>query len=173
MLHRAVHGLDYRLHAFEEIHAQLGLTGSLTVSDDGRAAFTVTRGGQTRSRVERGDADVPVVTGPTLFGYALSRWDDLLAGEAAAVRFAVLADLRTYRFTLRLEQQDDARVVLRMAADRPLVRAAVRPLRLVFAAQTRDITRYVGLAPPVIGAPGRTRSLEAQVDYLHIADRYR
>lgn len=171
VLHQATHDADYALLHFRELHGQTGLVGTLDVEVDGTANFEVTVSGSTTSRTESGDE--PVHVGPTLFGYALARWDELLDGQSVPLRFAVMEDLRTYRFLLELEATDEATTSFTMRASSPFVALAVPTMRLMFDSATREIVRYEGSVPPLLTEDGKLTKFEGRVDYTFLAADYR
>lgn len=167
VLHRAEHHPgDYRLYRFEEIHQQTGTAGTVTVDASGTATFALRDG---RRRTERGSE--PVVAGPTLFGFVLHRWDDLLGGAHVPVRFAAIDAMRTYRFSIRLLSQDAEQTRFEMRPSSPLVRLGVPTMHLTFDTPTRAIVRYEGLVPPLVG--DRLDRLDARVDYTMQLPAYR
>lgn len=170
LLQEAEHTMSYDLRSFAEIHSQTGVVGHLGVDPDQTATFEVTVGGRRRSRIEKGRD--PVQVGPTLFGFALAHWDVLTAGESVPVRFAVVADLKTYRFALRVVESDATTTVISMRATSPFVRLAVPAMRLVFDTKTRRIIRFEGRVPPRVGPPEHDRPFDARVDYEMVAERY-
>ncbi len=80
--------------------------------------------------------------------------------------FYIVADLRNYGFELRMDGRDPAAgtTTLTLTATRPLVRAAVPTMRLVFDDATGRIRIYHGRVPPrrPTGA-----ALDADVTYVH------
>jgi hypothetical protein len=171
VLHRTVYTDDNTLVSFDEIHAQTGLTGHVELQPDGSLELDVSLGEQQWHRTE--GAGDPVHAGPSLYGFALNHWDDLLDGEKVPLRFIVLADQRTYRFVLRLESTDADATVFRMTAASAFVRMAVPVMDLTFDTATRDVLRYEGPVPPMSGDDTNLAKLDGRVDYVHIADTYR
>jgi hypothetical protein len=165
VLHTARHDETYTVAGFEELHAQRGLVGSLSV-DDG-VAYEVSVAGASTRHTE--PLDAPVHVGPTLFGFARTHWDALLAGETRPLRFAVLDAGRSYRFRLSHHTSDGEEVVLRLVATDPLVRLAVGPMDLVFDSTSRQILRYDGPVPPMRRDGDRLHPIDAVVHYTHHA----
>lgn len=94
----------YGLRAFEAINAQLGHRGSVSSSDDGRRlSYQLVENGVTSTATE--EMTVPVVSGPSLHGFILQRWDTLAPGVVVPVRMVVLAEKRTYGFDIALAGQ--------------------------------------------------------------------
>ncbi|MEM6930000.1 MAG: hypothetical protein AAF602_23885 [Myxococcota bacterium] len=171
VLHVAHTASDGRLLRFDEWHGQTGLVGSMVVDASHTATIEVTVGGERTERTEEGDA--PVHTGPSLFGFVLQHWDALVDGEVRPLRFAVLADARTYRFDLRLASIDEVEAVFEMRASSAFVRLAVPTLAITFDPETRAPIRYEGLVPPLRETPRGLRPLDARVDYVLDGPDYR
>ena len=152
VLHRAVHDRDYTLKTFEEIHGQTGQTRTLAVEADAR--FSTARVGETAAATEA--LSDPMTVGPTLFGFVLQHWDELLDGEVRYLRFAVLEDARSYRFRLELSALEEDRATFRMVATSPFVRMAIAPMYLYFLRENRAVTRYVRSSPSWTSSPVRS-----------------
>lgn len=166
VLHEAT-STSGQLLMFSETHRQLGLQGQVVVDADHTATFSVSTNGERQSYTEPGGE--PVVVGPTLFGFVRTHWDALVDGQTRTLRFAVLKDLRTYRFTARLLSQDEDLTVFELTAVSPLVRAVVPPMQLTYQTDTRAIVRYEGTVPPLQGPADALRPLDARVDYQLLA----
>jgi hypothetical protein len=161
---RAAHDAAYRLTSFEEVHRQTGVVSRLHVAEDGSLRFEVQRGDELREVVE-GPGD-PVVVGPTLFGYTLAHWDELLAGETLAVRFAATERGESFGFTLQLQDQEDSSTTIAFTASSAFVRLVMDPMLLVFDAEGGAVLRYQGRVPP---RRDGTDELDADVDYRMVA----
>ena len=98
---------DYRLRGFEAVNRQLGLSGSVELSADGRQLhYWLVQGQRLHSATETIDA--PAVTGPSLHGHILQHWDALSAGRVQRVRFVVLSRLGSIPFEIRRADATDA-----------------------------------------------------------------
>ncbi|MEM7152541.1 MAG: hypothetical protein AAF799_06855 [Myxococcota bacterium] len=164
----AVHSPDYALRRFDEVHRQTGTVSSVLVHEDGRVDYETTRGGRVKRRTEA--AGVPVVVGPTLFGFVRRHWEALERGEAVPLRFAAADRARSYGFTLRRGEAGPGTTTIEMVADQALVRWSVGPMFMVFDTQQRTIVRYVGRVPPRLD---ERRAIGARVDYEQVATVYR
>ena len=164
LLHRAVHSSDYALRRFDSIQGQTGDVAHVVV--DGDRVELSTRSG--RSRLER--TTLPVVVGPTLFGFVLQHFDALVGGEAIPIRFAAVEQARTYGFTLRRVASDVRETKIEVRADSWLVRAAIAPMTITFDTATRRVVRYEGRVPPL---RDDGRPLDARVEYDFVASTYR
>lgn len=165
---RAEHTADYELRKFEEIQAQTGVVSSVQVLDDGGLRFSVTRGQETEQHLEpAGDA---VVVGPTIVGFVLVHWDELLAGGEIPVRFAAADQGRTFDFTLALEQATPTRVTIKFVASSFFIRLGIAPISMIFDRETKIIQRYIGRVPPRLEG---LSTFDATVDYEFAAASYR
>ncbi len=167
----ATHAPNYDFVDLTQVNRQNQVVGSARMRDEHHLAFERTRAGRTRTRIER--VDVPVVVGPTLFGWALEHWDALSRGEVFELRFAVIDDARTYACELREVEAQAGTTVFSFAASSALVRASVPPMRLVFDTKTRKILRYEGRVPPMLARGKRLAPLDARVEYTFVAPAYR
>lgn len=164
LLQRAVHSSAYALLRFDAIQGQTGDVGRVVV--DGDRVELSTRSGH--RRVEH--TDLPVVVGPTLFGFVLQHFDALLAGDAIAIRFAAVERARTYGFTLRSIASDDDLTKIELRADSWLVRTSIAPMTITFDTATRRVVRYEGRVPPL---RDDGRPFDARVEYDFVAAAYR
>ena len=164
---------DYRLRGFEAVNRQLGSSGSVEVSADGRQLhYWLVEGPRLRSATETIDA--PAVTGPSLHGHILQHWDSLCAGHVQAVRFVVLSRLQSLPFEIRrADTAAPGRRAFTISPARWWLRLLVRPLRVEFDERTRQVRRYEGRVPPMQVVDGRLKPLDARVDYPRHAPIYR
>lgn len=166
IVHDAVHDARFELTELRVLDRSRGVVGRVQVDAD-RLVFERHRRGRTRTRVEAIGA--PLVAGPTLFGWARAHWDELVAGAALPVRFAVVEDARSYAFELRMSGRAAGTTTLTLTATSPLVRAAVPSMHLVFDDATGQIRSYHGRVPP---PRSNGRPLDADVVYVHDAPRH-
>jgi hypothetical protein len=163
---------DYRLRGFEAVNRQLGSSGSVEASPDGRQLhYRLVEGGRVRSASEAIDA--PAVTGPSLHGHILRHWDALSAGRVQAVRFVVLSRLESIPFEIRRAEAEPGRRAFTITPARWWLRLAIKPLRVEFDETTRQVRRYEGRVPPMQEVDGRLKALDARVDYPRHASIYR
>ncbi len=167
VLQQATHDEAYHLTRFEEVRQQTGLTSVVDVSADGRLAFSIERGDQTE-RSSEGGGD-PVVVGPTLFGYVRTHLDELRAGNALPIRFAVADQGRSYAFSLRLDRAEGRTFVV-MAASDFLVRLAIDAMRIEFDDGGDNVLTYRGRVPARLAG---LQSFDAEVRYSYAVERYR
>lgn len=168
---------DYRLRRFEAVNRQLGASGSVEASPDGRQLhYRLAEGDRVRSVSEVIDA--PAVTGPSLHGHILQHWDALSAGGVQVVRFVVLSRLESIPFEIRRAEASDGatppgRRAFTITPARWWLRLAIKPLRVEFDEATRQVRRYEGRVPPMQEVDGKLQPLDARVDYPRHASIYR
>ncbi|MGK0359769.1 MAG: hypothetical protein ACI9U2_002075, partial [Bradymonadia bacterium] len=171
IVQRAVSSAAYALQQFSEVNQQTGVLSQVAVDAQGGLVFTQTRDGEVETSTE--GSGPPVVVGPTLFGFVLSQWDALNAGQSVRVRFAAVDRMQSYEFDLRLHKSDSKRSVVSFTATRFFVRLAMDTMYLTFDTQTRHIVRYEGLVPPQLEVEGDLEPLRARVEYTFSTPRYR
>ena len=165
---RAVHSPTFELSYFEEIHGQTGAVSSVDVQPDGTLSFTLVRGDATQRRQE--GLGAPVIVAPTLFGFILEHWNDLLRGTTIDVRFAASEYARTYDFVLKLVQTDQRTTTVALEPADFFMRLALEPLTVVFDTATLSVVRYVGRVPPRLP---NLQMFDARVDYDFAVAEYR
>jgi hypothetical protein len=162
----------YALERFDASNRQLGYSGSVVVSPDGRhLQYRLEQHGKVTTANE--EVRDPVVSGPSLHGFILAQWDTLAAGQAVPVRMIVMTKLQTYGFEIRRAAQADGRTTFSITPSSLLVRLAVPPLAVVFDTTTHHVVRYEGRVPPMQTVGGKLRDLDARVDYTMAVSAYR
>jgi hypothetical protein len=162
----------YSLVRFEAINRQLGSSGSVAVTQGGRhLEFRRTANGRVATASE--DVRDPVVSGPSLHGFILARWDELAGDKPITVRMVVLNAMETYGFDIRRLAAKNGRATVTITPSNLLVRLAIAPLQVEFDAVTRKLLRYEGRVPPMQLVDGNLRDLDAGVDYRMVAPAYR
>ena len=159
----AEHDASYALNRYVEDHRQLGIRTEVVAKGPDTLVYTSHERGRVRHRNERLRA--PAVTGPTLFGFVVTHWDQLRAGDEMPVQFVVAERRRSYAFTLKMAETADEHSVVTMRASSPLLRLSIPPLRMTFDSDTRAIIRYEGRIPP----RWKGRAVDARVEYEHVA----
>lgn len=163
----------YELRRFDVANAQAGFAGSAELVDGGRRlAYRLTEHGQLSTAFE--DVTGPVVAGPSLHGFVLHHWNELMAGGQLPVRMIVMTRKTTYGFVVRRgATRDDRLVSFTIVPDSLFVRLIVAPLTVSFDPATRHVVRYEGRVPPQREVDGRLEDLDARVDYTMTAASYR
>lgn len=167
VVQHAEHSTDYEVHAFHESYPRRNIDSTGLLLQDGGLRIDTRNGHRRRTRVEHHDE--PFIVGPTLFGFVLAHWDELVRGETIDVRFVVADRGRSYGFRLHMESSELEHTTISMTADSVWLRCSVPTIRMIFESRSRRIVRYEGRVPP--RANGRT--LDARVEYEHVAPRYR
>jgi hypothetical protein len=162
---QATHDAGYRLRTFTEIHGQTGVTGRLSVSA-GQLRLTRTRNGETENTVL--PAGLPVVVGPTLFGFIQTHRARLAAGATVAFQFALPDQLATYVFEVRRTHADDSRTTFEVRPRSWWVGLAIEPMYVVFDRAGRAI-EYRGRIPP---RGPNLETLDARVTYRSATPRF-
>ena len=162
----------YGLQRFDAVNRQIGYSGSVVVSNDGKQlTFELLENGK-RSTASEAVRD-PVLAGSSLHGFILAHWDALASGKDLPVRMIVMAKKETYGFTIRQSAQRDGRTGFSVTPSSLLVRLAVAPLRVEFDSNTRRLLRYEGRVPPRQNVGGKLEDLDARVEYTMVMANYR
>lgn len=157
-------GADYSIQRFDAHNLQLGYSGSVSVSADGRRLdYWLNDNGVVSTASE--DIGDPVVAGPSLHGFILSRWSELVQGRTVQVRMIVMNRKQTYGFDIRRLVERDGRTSFTVTPSSLLLRLAMRPLIVSFDSATRHVVRYEGRVPPMQELNGSLHALDATVDY--------
>ncbi|WLD58571.1 hypothetical protein NFC81_01960 [Salinispirillum sp. LH 10-3-1] len=140
------------------------VSGTATVdSAAGTLTFNVLENGRERQKTER--LSLPLVSGPSLFGYIHHHWDEVVSSDKQSVRFIVLQDMATYGFTIRAEGVTEGLMVFSVTPTSLLVRLVVPSMHLMFDAQTRQLVRFEGRVPPKDNRTDKLKALDARVEY--------
>lgn len=170
VIQSAHHTPNYDLKRADLIHGQTGASGSVAV--EGRQlTFTLTEGGRVSTTQE--SITDPVVAGPTMFGYILAHWDELMNGASLPIRFAVLERGETIGFALDKVESAPGRTTIRMRPSNLLIRMAIAPTYFEFETTTRRILEYTGRVPPLETVNNRLQALDARVVYRFVAADFR
>ncbi len=165
-------GPGYALQRFDATNRQLGYSGSVVLSNDGRRLdYRLLRDGVVTTAAE--DVSDPVVSGPSLHGFILQHWDALARGDRLPVRMIVMAKTQTYGFEIRRADTKAGRTSFSITPSDWLVRLALMPLTVTFDSATRNVVRYEGRVPPMRGVDGKLKALDARVEYTMAAAAYR
>jgi hypothetical protein len=163
---------DYALRRFDASNRQLGYSGSVLVSADGRhLEYRLSRNGKLSTASEA--VSDPVVSGPSLHGFIVQHWDALAAGQRVPVRMIVLTEKQTYGFVIRRSAHDAQHTAFTLTPSSALVRMLVAPLTVSFDTTSRNVIRYEGRVPPLQPVAGKLQPLDARVDYTMAVAAYR
>ena len=162
----------YALQRFKVQNLQLGFSGEVQVSADGRQLKYSLNDNGTLSTAEE-KIDTPALTGPTTFGFILAHWNELMAGKTLPVRFVVLKEKTSYSFDIRADGVANGQATFVLTASSWVVRRFLAPLRVVFNADDKTVVRYEGRVPPMQSVADKLVNLDARVDYTPVASSYR
>jgi hypothetical protein len=165
----AQHDLEYHLRAFTEYQFQTGEVGTVTVAGDVVRFHLVGPNGPQDSD-ER--VHLPVVVGPTVYGFVSLNWGRLLAGEVIPFRYAVVNRLETFGFELSRVEAPRGQVKVTMRPSSFLVALAVRPIVITYDTQGKLLT-YEGTTPMKSEGHRTSPDFEGHVDYTLVAERFR
>lgn len=166
----AEHDSSYRVRSASVTQRQTGVSASVRVAGD-QATFSREEGGHTETRSET--LSLPLVVGPTLFGFIGAHWSDLLAGARVPLRFAVLERNQSIGFVLERLPDSSHRVTFRMTPSNWVMRRAIAPTYFHFDAASRHVQAYEGRVPPLEQVGTSLRALDARVRYTFHAAEYR
>ena len=162
----------YALQRFTVQNQQLGYSGEVQVSADGRQLkYSLSDNGTLSTAEEKIDA--PALTGPSTFGFILAHWSELVAGKTLPVRFVVLKEKTSYGFDIRAEGVANGQATFVLTASSWVIRRFLAPLRVVFYANDKTVVRYEGRVPPMQSVADKLVDLDARVDYTPVAASYR
>ena len=168
----AAYSSAYELQRFDAVNLQAGYSGSAVVSNNGRhVEYRLNDNGKVSTASDY--VSDPIVTGPSMFGFILSQWDALLAGQTIPVRLLVLKQKTTYGFDVRLENQGQGQTAFSITPNNFIIRMAISPLRVTFDTAHQTAVRYEGRVPPMEMVEGKAKDLDARVEYTSITPRYR
>ena len=163
---------SYVLQRFEAANLQQGFSGGVEVSKDGRQlTYRLNKNGQISTATEA--VSDPVVTGPTLHGFVLQHWDELLAGKALPVRMAVLAEKTSYGFEIRYSSNTGGLSSFSISPSSMFVRMAIAPMKVSFVTASKALVSYEGRVPPMRVDGLKLKNLDARVDYVMDLAAYR
>lgn len=162
----------YTMQRFDVINKQLGYSGSVVLSGDGRQLeYQLNDNEKISTQFET--VDVPVVSGPSLFGFILQNWIPLTGGRNLPVRMLVMRAKTSYGFDIKVAEQTDQKTTFSIVPSNFFVRLAVAPMQVTFDTAKKQITHYEGRVPPVEWVAGRFKDLDASVNYQNMALTYR
>jgi len=162
----------YQLQRFTVQNQQLGYSGVVQVSSDGRhLQYRLNDNGVVSTASET--IDQPAASGPSLFGFILAHSAELDAGKTVPVRFIVLQEKTTYGFDVRQESKTKGQVVVSITPSSWLLRPFFATMRVTVDVNSKTFVRYEGRVPPKQMDSGKLVDLDARVDYTTVAAAYR
>lgn len=159
-----------KLASFEQDQKQLGTVGKIEVKD-GKANFTFTRDGKTKTDDEKIDDDFIVTS--TLVAYLQANWDKIAKGETVKSRLGVLDRLETVGFQFKKESDKEiggaAGVVLKMKASSLVISALVNPLFFGFTADGSKLLELEGRTNVKLMVDGKLKDFDGYTVYSYPA----
>ncbi len=166
----AEHGADWSLTRFTEYQFQLGEVD--TVEVHGREVTFRSRTADSE-RTAKETVSLPVLVGPTVYGFVLSQWKALAAHQVVPVRLAVPSRRETIGFEFeRLADGANGEVRVQFKASSPFVALFVKPSIITFSADQKPIS-YDGRVPMLVDDGGRWADFDGHVEYAVDALAYR
>lgn len=132
------------LVSYDLDHKQIGATGKIEVRD-GRAYFTYTKDGKTKTANEKVGDDFVVST--MIVGYLGRNWEKIRRGETLKVRLGVVDRLETVGFSKKKAAESGEILKVKMSATSMIIAALVDPLYWGMALDGSHIKEYEGRLP--------------------------
>ncbi|CAN5526171.1 hypothetical protein BH10BDE1_BH10BDE1_15070 [soil metagenome] len=156
------------LVSFEQDQKQLKTQGKVELRD-GKAEFTFTRDGKTKTDDEKAGADFIVTA--TLVAYVQGHWDAVIKGDTVKARLAVLDRMETVGFQFRKdsERQVDGVpvVILKMKPSSLVISALVDPLFFTFTADGKQLMDLSGRANVKVLVDGKLKDFDGYTVYTY------
>lgn len=113
------------LVSYDLDHKQMGATGKIEVRD-GKAHFTYTKDGETKTASEKVGDDFIIST--MIVGFLGRNWDKIKKGESLKVRLGVVDRRETVGFSYKKESESADGVKVKMRPSSMIIAAIVNPL---------------------------------------------
>ncbi len=157
----------YRLGHYTEYQFQTQSVGRVTVDAD---VVTLRWLQDDRERMAQERLTLPVVVGPTLFGFVREHWAPLLAGRTVPFRFAVPERLETIGFEVERisPPQADGDIHVEMRASSSLMRLFVKPIVISYTADGA-LRALDGRVPTKRATADGWADFDAHVEYRNVA----
>jgi hypothetical protein len=169
LIQMATHDAAYKLKDYTEYQFQLGEVGSVNITGT-TAQFRLLSGESEKQAQET--VSLPVVVGPTLYGFVFQNWEKLLSGDSVDFRFAVISRLETVGFILQKVISSDNLVRIRMKASSPFIALIVDPIYFTFSAD-RHLVSLEGRVPTKLKRGNSWVDLDAFVEYDNASSSFR
>lgn len=166
LVETAIHDANYKVREFTENQFQLGTVGKMTV-DGNKVRFHSVAGGKEK-RAEETIASLPVVAGPTFFGFIYNNWADLMAGKTVPFRYCVMHRMETVGFEIEKVKSPADQVRIRMKPTSYVISLLVDPIHFTFSPD-KTLLFLEGRVPPKIKKGNGWGDLDAYEVYKNIA----
>jgi len=154
---------DYKLRHFKSIDRLSGINATMRYIHDNKLEFAVHKGELTKITHE--NPSLPLVAGPTLFGFILKNWDDLKSGLTIPFAFVLIERGETMRFEAKYGESNNEFDTIIIQTKNPFIRLLVAPMKIVFAKDTRQPIRYIGRVPVMLQKNDSLTAFDARVEY--------
>jgi hypothetical protein len=165
LVETAVHDANYKVREFTENQFQLGTVGKVTVIGDKVHFFSVTG---TKDKYADETVGLPVVVGPTLYGFMYKNWDDLVAGKTVPFRLAVISRMETVGFEFQKVDSPANQIRIRMKPTSYVISFLVNPIHFTFSTD-KSLMLLEGRIPPKIKKGDGWIDLDAYEVYKNIS----
>lgn len=156
------------LVSFEQDQKQLKTVGKVEVHD-GKAYFTFTRDGKTKTDDESAGNDFIVTA--TLVAFVQANWDAVMKGDTIKARLAVLDRLETVGFQFRKDSERQINgtpaVVLKMKPSSFVISALLNPLYISFSADGKHLLELEGRANVKVSVDGKLKDFDGYTVYSY------
>jgi hypothetical protein len=136
---------DGRVSLYKQEQAQMGATGSIEIGG-GKAKFTFTRDGKTKTATE--DAGSDFVIGSQLPLQIEAHWAELMKGDTMKLRLAVLERCESvgFNFTKEKDGEVDGKkaVIIKMKPSAFFIAALVSPLHFYMSPDGKELYEIKG-----------------------------
>lgn len=165
----AKHDSRYRLQKYTEYQFQLGEVSTVTMSGDS-VEFHVTAGRSEKRTSEI--VSLPVVVGPSLYGFINQNWEKLIKGETIGFRFPVISRMETVGFELKKAASPDDQIRIQMTASSMIIALFVDPIYFTYS-RNRRLISLEGRVPTKVKKGNAWADLDAYVAYKNATATFR
>jgi hypothetical protein len=166
----AEHATNWSLTRFTEYQFQVGEVDTVEVHGREVTFRSRTADGE---RTAKETVSLPVLVGPTVYGFVLSQWDALAAHKVVPIRLAVTSRRETIGFEFeRLADGANGEVRVQLKASSPFVALVVKPSVITFSADKKPVS-YDGRVPMLVDDGGKWADFDGHVEYAVDALAYR
>ncbi|TBR21178.1 MAG: hypothetical protein EPO63_08940 [Candidatus Nitrosotenuis sp.] len=170
LIELAAHDTGYKVREFTENQFQLGKVSKMTVEGN-KLRFYSLAGGKEKS-AEETLGSLPLVVGPTFYGFVYNNWDSLMAGKTVKFRYCVLARMETVGFELKKTDSAANQIRIQMKPTSFVISLLVDPIHFTFLPD-KTLVSLEGRVPPKIKKGNDWADLDAYEIYKSVAPAFR
>jgi hypothetical protein len=170
LVETAIHDANFKVREFTENQFQLGTVGKMTVDGNKVYFFSVT--GTKDKWADEAVTSLPIVCGPTFFGFMYKNWDSLMAGNTVPFRYAVISRMETVGFEFQKVESAPNQIRIRMKPTSYVISLLVNPIHFTFASD-KSLLTLEGRVPPKIKKGDGWDDLDAYEVYKNIAPAFK